>query len=218
MQHPDSELLSQLLDGDLAPEEHQRIQAHVKACAECDALLDDLRRVLARAQALEDRPPRHDMWPGVAAAIGAAPPVTRRIQFSVPMLLAASIALMVATGGTVAYLMQAKGQHTAMQPVPAPAPVATPTATLASAPMERGYDAAIRSLESQLTAAAPRLDSTTVRVVRQKLDVIDRAIGEAQKALADDPSNSYLSGHLAETRLRKLDLLRRAASLSRQVS
>jgi anti-sigma factor RsiW len=215
MRHPESELLSQLLDGDLAPDEHQRVANHVKACAECDALLDDLRRVLARAQSLEDRPPRHDLWPGVAAAIGAAPPVKRRIQFSVPMLLAASVALMVLSGGSVAYLMRSKASPVALQPAPA---AVAPAAVLASAPAERGYDAAIRSLESQLAAAEPRLDTTTVRVVRQKLDVIDRAIGEAQQALAADPSNSYLNGHLAATRLRKLELLRRAASLSRQVS
>lgn len=214
MRHPESELFSQFLDGDLAPDEHQRVASHLLVCAECDTQLDDLRRVLARAQALEDRPPRHDLWPGVAAAIGAAPPARRRIQFSVPMLLAASIALMVLSGGTVAYLMQ--GRHT--MPMAAAPVVIAPTTTLAAAPAERGYDAAIRSLEAQLIAAEPKLDTTTVRVVRQKLDLIDRAIGEAQQALAADPSSSYLNGHLTATRLRKLELLRRVAALGRAVS
>jgi hypothetical protein len=215
MRHPEPELLSQFLDGDLAPDEHRRLATHLEGCAECDALLDDLRRVLARAQALEDRPPRHDLWPGVAAAIGAAPPAPRRIQFSVPLLLAASVALMVLSGGTVAYFMQRSMHSMAMAPESVGV---APITTLAAAPGERGYDAAIRSLESQLAAAEPRLDTTTVRVVRQKLDLIDRAIGEAQRALAADPSSSYLNGHLTATRLRKLELLRRAAALGRTVS
>ncbi len=215
MHHPEPEQLSQFLDGDLAPDEHQRPATHLQACVACEALLGDLRRVLARAQALEDRPPRHDLWPGVAAAIGAAPPAQRRIQFSVPMLLAASIALMVLSGGTVAYVM-GPGMHP--MPMAVESIAVAPTATLAASPTERGYDAAIRSLESQLTAAEPRLDTTTVRVVRQKLDLIDRAIGEAQQALAADPSSTYLNGHLTATRLRKLELLRRAAGLGRTVS
>lgn len=214
MRHPAPEQLSQFLDGDLPPEEHQRLATHLEVCAECAELLDDLRRVLARAQSLEDRPPRLDLWPGVAAAIGAAPPLKRRVQFSLPMLLAASIALMVASGGTVALLLQGRASNVAPRPVPAVAPVAV----VANSPSARGYDAAIRSLEAQLTAAQPKLDSTTVRVVREKLDLIDRAIGEAQRALTTDPANSYLNGHLTATRLRKLDLLRRAAALSRAVS
>ncbi|HWA15976.1 MAG TPA: zf-HC2 domain-containing protein [Gemmatimonadales bacterium] len=220
MRHPESELLSQFLDGDLAVEQHQQVASHLKACTECDALLGELRRVLARAQALEDRPPRHDLWPGVAAAIGVAPPVRRRIQVSVPALLAASIALMVATGGTVVYLMRGHATPIAVQPRGSAPVTLSPAsgATLAAAPEARGYDAAIRSLESQLAAAEPKLDTTTVRVVREKLDLIDRAIGEAQQALAADPSNNYLNGHLTATRLRKLELLRRVAALGRQVS
>jgi anti-sigma factor RsiW len=216
MRHPEPERLSQFLDGDLPVEEHQGIATHLKACAECAALLEDLRRVLARAQSLDDSPPRHDLLPGVAAAIGAAPPLRRRIQFSVPMLLAASVALMALSGGGVALWMSSRAPHMTMAAAPtiSAAPGVTPVASRA----DRGYDAAIRSLESQLVAAEPKLDTATVRIVRQKLDVIDRAIGEAQHALDADPSNSYLNGHLTATRLRKLDLLRRAAALGRAVS
>jgi len=55
-------------------------------------------------------------------------------------------------------------------------------------------------------------------VVEEKLQLIDRAILEAERALAADPANTYLTGHLADTRMRKLDLLRHAIALSRAVS
>jgi hypothetical protein len=220
MRHPEPELLSQFLDGDLSAEEHQRLATHLNACVACSALLEDLRRVLARAQSLEDRPPRHDLWPGVAAAIGAAPPARRRLQVSVPMLLAASVALMVLSGGGVAMWMTARAAHMAMDSVPpaAAAPVPESPAVAHASRSARGYEQAIRSLEAQLEATELQLDTATARIVRQKLDVIDRALDEAQRALDADPSNSYLNGHLTATRLRKLDLLRRATALGRSVS
>ena len=58
------------------------------------------------------------------------------------------------------------------------------------------------------------LDSSTIAIVEQNLQIIDRAIDQAREALAADPANTYLSGHLVEARRRKLDLLRRAAALT----
>jgi hypothetical protein len=52
-----------------------------------------------------------------------------------------------------------------------------------------------------------------VRVIEQNLAAIDRAIAQAQGALLADPANLYLNTHLAETMRRKLELLRRAATL-----
>jgi len=43
--------------------------------------------------------------------------------------------------------------------------------------------------------------------------VIDQAIGQARAALARDPNNTYLNGHLQRSLDRKLDLLRQAATL-----
>jgi hypothetical protein len=89
---------------------------------------------------------------------------------------------------------------------------------MTAATAERGYDAAIRKLEAELFAGRERLDSTTVRVVEEKLRLIDQAILEAERALTADPVNGYLHGHLTQTRMRKLDLLRRATALTRAVS
>jgi hypothetical protein len=52
-----------------------------------------------------------------------------------------------------------------------------------------------------------------VRVVRQNLAVIDRAIAEARTALERDPANTYLNLHLADTMRRKVELLRRINAL-----
>jgi Putative zinc-finger len=219
MTHPLPEQLSLYLDGELAATEVSALEAHLAECRECAALLTELRRVVARAQALEDRPPRADLWPGVAAAIGASPAPRRGIFFSVPQLLAAGIVLMLLTGGAVAGLLRIS----AGRPGPGNrgAEVATGTSgqvVAVSTSPERGYEAAIRELRAELDAGRGRLDSTTVRVVEDKLRLVDRAILEAERAVAADPANSYLTGHLTQTRMRKLDLLRRATALTRAVS
>ena len=214
MTHPPSEQLSGFLEDELSPQTRSEVTAHLEACAECSALLGELRRVLSRARALDDHPPRADLWPGVAAAIGATP-ARRRPSFSWPRLIAAGIALVVLSGGAVALLLDRGASFAGAPPIPGGSTVVPAAASSTSG---RGYAAAIRELEAELVAGQGRLDSTTVRVVTQKLQLIDRAIADAERALATDSASTYLHGHLAQTRLRKLDLLRQAAALTRAVS
>ena len=68
------------------------------------------------------------------------------------------------------------------------------------------------------TEGRGRLDTATVRVIERNLAAIDSAIAQAQRAVAADSANVYLNSHLAETRRRKLELLRQAASLVSAVS
>jgi hypothetical protein len=76
----------------------------------------------------------------------------------------------------------------------------------------------VSDLDRVLEQNRGRLDSTTVRVIERNLATIDRAIAQAQRALAADSANVYLNSHLAETRQRKLELLRQAAALVSSVS
>jgi len=57
------------------------------------------------------------------------------------------------------------------------------------------------------------LDPATVRVIEQNLLIIDQATAQARRALAADPANRYLNGHLAAQLVRKLTLLRQATAL-----
>jgi hypothetical protein len=205
--------LSEYLDGDLAPEERTGLEAHLMGCEDCRETLAGLRRILARARALEDRPPGRDLWPGIAERIGArtARPVRvrRRFTFSVPQLLAAGIALAVVSGGSVWMLQPGATPRFATD-----APVAvTPAANVAAERGTRSYDAAVADLERILVEGRGRLDSTTVRVLERNLATIDSAIAEARRAVAADSANLYLNSHLAETMRRKLELLRQAARL-----
>ena len=49
--------LSEYLDGELDGAEREQLEAHLAVCETCSATLVQLRRVVARAQSVEDRPP-----------------------------------------------------------------------------------------------------------------------------------------------------------------
>jgi len=209
--------LSEYLDETLAPAERHALAAHLSGCAECTATLAELRRVVARAEALEDRPPRADLWPAIAKRIGAGQVVSleprrRRLSFTVPQLLAAGIALAVFSAGGAWLALH--GRRPA-SPVFV-AGTAAPPVWLSA--MKPNYDRTVTELEGALDEGrrSGRLDSTTVRVLERSLATIDTAIAQASRALAQDPGNLYLNHHLAETMRRKLDLLRQASGITQR--
>jgi anti-sigma factor RsiW len=220
--------LSESLDDELPPDERAALEAHLRQCVACGAVLADLKRIVTRARGLDDRLPERDLWPGIAARIGAgsgeAPVVDlaaararRRWSFSLPQLVAAAVALMAVSGAT-AWLLH---------PVPPPAVAARETNPVApvvavsgrpSRSAGQSYATAVADLERVLDQGRGRLDTTTVRVIERNLATIDSAIAQAQRALAADSASVYLNSHLAETMQRKLDLLRQAAALVSSVS
>jgi anti-sigma factor RsiW len=232
--------LSDYLDGELSADERQAVEAHLRGCAECAAVLNDLKRVVSRAAAADVRPPHADLWAGIAARIdGTAPagrvtPFTpresRRFAFTLPQLAAAA-ALLIAVSGGIAWQAAERigaagtpaATTAAATPAEPAAPVVTPAAATGAADFARveavsmadaQYDAAVADLEKALKAGRGRLDTSTIAVVEHNLQIIDQAINQAREALAADPANSYLSSHLVEARRRKLDLLRRATALA----
>jgi anti-sigma factor RsiW len=210
------ERLSAYLDGELGGEARAAAEAHLAGCAECRAALEALRQLTRRARTLDDRPPERDLWTGISERLaGASPGVIplrrRRVAFSLPQLAAAGLAIVALSSGAAVLLT-----HRAGTPIfpesPASATVAAP-ATLASAKGILSYDAAIRDLEATLASRRSTLDTATIRAVEQSLAIIDRAIRQAEAALAQDPNNMYLNNHLARALDRKLEVLRRVTAM-----
>jgi anti-sigma factor RsiW len=227
--------LSEYLDDELPPDERSALEEHLRHCAACGAILADLKRIVTRARGLEDQPPERDLWPGIAARIGAGSGETRTIDlaaargrrrwsFSLPQLIAAGIALMAASGGAAWLLHPAAQSSVAVRdtipttPAVAGGSLSARNAADRSRIAGQSYAAAVADLERVLEQGRGRLDTTTVRVIERNLATIDSAIAQARRALAADSANVYLNSHLAETMQRKLDLLRQAAALVTSVS
>ena len=214
--------LSEFVDGELSANERAELESHLAGCAGCRGVLEELRGVVARATALEDREPTRDLWSKVAREIKVERVAhelqrARRLSFSVPQLLAASIALILLSGSAV-WLAVTHRATSRMSPTIIAAgrrPEGGTTARVAWATDPR-YDAAIAELQAALQAGRRngQLDSATIRIVEHNLAIIDTAIVQARRALAADPGSAYLNHHLADTMRRKLDLLRQATAIS----
>ena len=215
--------LSLYLDGALAPAEREACEGHLAECAACAGTLADLRRVVARARSLEDRPPATDLWPAIAAGIGRSARGdvadlaerrrgrARRFSFTVPQLAAACVALVLLSGAAVWRLRAPSAPRSVAG---GSEPPSAPTQWVSTG--GRRYDAAVAELQRALAQgrSSGRLDSTTVRILERNLAIIDTAIVQAQRALAADPGSAYLNHHLADTMRRKLELLRQASVLA----
>ncbi len=208
--------LSEYLDGELDDVERVALEAHLATCAECTSVLADLRRVVGRAQALDDRPPAHDLWPGIAERIGiptddlAARRARRRVSFTIPQLIAASVTLVALSAGAARLVLR---------PTPRPGPVATSSGVdLTFKPVawtrkpDSSADHAVQDLRLALAEGqrTGRLSPMTAHRIEHSLAVIDSAIAEGKRALAVDPQSPYLNQHLADTMRRKMEFLREA--------
>ena len=207
--------LSEYIDGELDRTEQAALEAHLATCGQCYATLGELRQVVARAKSLSDTPPATDLWMEIAREIRRekAPArrdrlVRRRFSLTVGQLLAASIALVLLSGGSAWLALRQRPTNT-------PELVAvTPPPNTRVASWTGSTDVAIAELQAALAQNEKRLDSTTVRIVRKNLAIIDRAIAEARIALRNDPGNAYLNLHLADTMRRKVELLRRVNDMA----
>ena len=219
--------LSEYVDGELSGSDLRALEAHLATCTACTRTLEELRRVVARAGALEDRPPQKDLWAGVARRIGVSVPSEvvdlterrehrrRRFSFSVPQLAAAAVVLVMGSGVGVWAMMEMRRQPPAVggQPI-AVSPQSNVSAVAWVDSTQAAFDQSVTQLRQALEEGRGHLDTVTVRVLEENLRAIDAAIAQARAALAVDPGSAYLSQHLAKTMRTKLDLLRRAQSIA----
>ncbi len=219
--------LSEYLDGEMDATGRAELQAHLTACEPCAAELAGLREVVANAARLPERPPVHDLWPGIAARLAPAaraeraPSVRRRgwltlrWSFSVPQLVAATL-FIAAVSGLVGSLMRDRAPNNPTSVVTGGA-IEPTEFVLPARPVsfvDPKYDEAVADLLQILNREGNRLEPRTLAAITRSLAAIDKAIAAARDALSRDPASAYLSRHIADARRRKLDVLRVAVDLT----
>ena len=219
--------LSEYVDGELDTSTARALETHLAGCPDCRAIAEDLRSVSARARALPVVPPPSDLWQGIESRIhesGIVPlrPKTRHTGLFVswPRLAAAGLLLGLVSGGAVYAVTRLQSRPEVIATIPVgPAtgtPATGPTELQVGAQVTQSTARAVADLEMIL--ASEKLDSATVRILTLNLARIDSAIADAERALAADPSNAYVSRHLASTARRKVELLHLVAGLTQSRS
>jgi len=218
---PWTERLSEYVDGELDATTREAVEAHLATCAACRAVCDDLRRVVARAQATRYREPTRDVWPSVERAIATPSQRPSRRPFVVSFTLgrlAAAAGLVAVIAGGLAWSIASRQSplgprmaDTADSVGTAPAPgIALGPAAVAVA----SYREASRDLERALEASRGTLRPETMKVIETNLRAMDVAIAQADSALRQDPGSEYLNQYLVGTMQRRLKLLRHAVAIT----
>lgn len=137
-----------------------------------------------------------------------------------PWLAAAAAVLVAVTAGATLWLSGGGGAtEGATGPVASAADTGRqgPATTVEWTGVESGYRSSVDRLADLLEQRRDRLPPETREVLDRNLRIIDQAIREAERALAENPGSPEAVRALDRTYQRKIDLLRRSARLTAQL-
>lgn len=220
-----SDVLVDLVDGRLDPRDQREVERHLEACANCRALVTDLRSIRASAFMLDRREPSAAVWMKLQSAVAAEPKprgrilgvgaFTRRgfVEGGWPVWLGAAAALVLAT---LIGLMPLMNRQAA-----APAPTeaeAQPEATVESVAAEfeaaeQHYQKAIDDLQTIANKDTGELDPQVAAVLQKNLTLIDQAISESRAALKQQPSSVNAQEGLFDALRTKVAVLQQTVEL-----
>lgn len=220
-----ADVLVDLVDGRLDPAEQRGVERHLEACAECRALVTDLRSIRAAAYMLDRREPPVEVWSKLRSSIAEEPLPKRRLRSlsgrslgaggNWPVWLGAAAVLMLATMIGLLPLMNRHAASTT--PVTSAAPAASePTMdsiTAEFAAAERHYQKAIDDLQTIASKDTGELDPQVAAVLQKNLTVIDQAISESRAALQAQPSSTNAQEGLFDALRSKVALLQQTVEL-----
>jgi hypothetical protein len=210
MMHLDDTQLNDYLDGVLDADEAERVRRHIGECESCAREAEVLTSLKAAIVELpRDIRPERDLREGIWNRIEQ--PRAARTLWSMRYSLAAAAVLLIAVTSVVT---RALVMGTGDDEVGADYNSAVQLTSDDAGKLEREYSEEVQELEMILRKSRGALAPETVRIMEENLTIIDRAINEAQSALASDPNSEMLVDLLRSAYERKLELLRQAARSS----
>lgn len=216
-----TDLLSAYLDGELEPAAQKDLEAHLELCDECRSAVAELRGVVGWARAYEGSDPERDVWPDIAGEIrkstravvdlsAARNAKSGRRRFWLPQAVAAVLGLLVVGSGGL-WLARSFTPPDRIAVLVDPAQPAEGLNVATAIHAAQTYGPAIADLERVLMEGQGILDTSTVRVLQERLAIIDQAMEEAREALVQDPNSGYLVDHYTDMMRKKLSVLRTVA-------
>ncbi len=216
-----TESLSGYLDGELEAGVRAELEKHLEVCSECRATITQLESVVGWAGEFAGSEPDRDVWPQILEEITDTNTAVvdleevrdkkrKTVWWKHSQAIAAVFAFLAVGMGVVlvATVLHPEDQISVRIDLAQPAE-GLPVSTAIHA--AQTYGPAIADLETVLLEGEGILDTSTVRVLCEKLDIIDQAMREAREALVQDPNSGYLVDHYTGMMRKKLTLLRSVA-------
>ena len=203
------------------------LERHVDVCADCRALVADLRRIRDLAGGLEARRPPDGVWIQIAGRLRQegrveAPAALVRPRRSRAALMGIAAGLLVAVGASLMLLLPAfRGD------APAPATVASggsPAEAESVQSIEEHFRLAeqhmqtgIAKLEEAARIDDSEIDAQTAAMLKKNLEMIDQAIAESRAALKAEPQSTIARDSLFNALRRKVALLQDTVALMNEM-
>jgi anti-sigma factor RsiW len=224
MNCPHRSQLDDFVDGALPPADARAVAAHLVSCADCAAIVEDLRAITATARVLERHAPPAALWARIESHIAAAPAAAappRRFPIPASMArwqpLAAAAVLVVLLGGLswlgVRLISVAPVDQAASSEASAADPALMQSVETQLKLAEEHYSNAIAGLDAIAQAEDTALDQETADILQANLTVIDAAIGESRAALQANPSSTLAQESLFSALQSKVSLLQNTIAL-----
>jgi hypothetical protein len=221
-----TDVLVDLVDGRLDSAQQRDVERHLEACADCRALVTDLRSIRASAFMLDRREPGAPVWAKLQAAIAAEPSPRGRVlamrrairrnlgEGGWPVWLGAAAALALATVIGLLPLMNRNAAPGAATNGGDAAPEVTVESVAAEfEAAEKHYQKAIDDLQTIASKDTSELDPEVAAVLQKNLMVIDQAISESRVALRAQPSSTNAQDGLFDALRTKVALLQQTVEL-----
>jgi predicted anti-sigma-YlaC factor YlaD len=205
------ELLSDLIDGTLAPADAAAVHEHCRGCASCRSVMEDLLDITHVAASLDRHEPSpllRDVIKAQTRSIAAVRTTRRRFASARTIFaLAASLVAIVA----ISMMVITRGRQGSDGGANASLELANATSELQLA--EEHYSNAIVALEKVTADKQAKLDPQVAEAITQSLASIDKAIGDSRAALKTQPDSIVAQTSLLEALRMKVALLQETVSL-----
>jgi anti-sigma factor RsiW len=220
-----NEALVDLVDGRLDGPERRDVERHLEGCANCRALVEDLRSLRAAAFLLDRREPKAETWSKLQAAIASEPAPGRLLSMpgvrrslgdgGWPVWLGAAAALILATVIGLLPLMNREPERAddSAQTEPLETEVTVESVSAQFEAAEKIYQKAIDDLQTLANKDTGELDPQVASVLQKNLTVIDQAISESRAALKLQPSNANAQSGLFDALRTKVAVLQQTVEL-----
>jgi Putative zinc-finger len=216
--------IAEFVDGSLDAAGQRALERHVEGCANCRALVADLKTIQAAAFTLDRHAPPVRAWETIRARVANEPRAAElgrllawpRTRTTWGVWVAAAAALALVTTATIYPLLRNRA-HEDAPIVATPSPADTPTSVASIQAefqaAEEHYNKAIAGLEQIAKTQSDELDPQTAAVLQKNLQVIDQAISESRAALDASPASTDAQDSLFDAMRTKVAVLQQTVEL-----